>query len=64
MTSCLLMYTSLNVTAFAPVNSVAVSLRLYFDRTPEKPLHGLRAAIKDIYDLLGVKTAGLSCRYN
>lgn len=37
--------------------AVAVPSRLYFQRTPEKPLAGVRLGVKDIYDLKGVKTS-------
>ncbi|OJJ30139.1 hypothetical protein ASPWEDRAFT_176808 [Aspergillus wentii DTO 134E9] len=38
--------------------TVAVPSRLYFTRTSEKPLAGLRLAVKDLYDLKGMKTSG------
>lgn len=41
--------------------SIAVPSRLYFTKTTEKPLAGVRVAIKDLFDLKGVKTGG-SCR--
>ncbi|EFY97850.1 glutamyl-tRNA(Gln) amidotransferase [Metarhizium robertsii ARSEF 23] len=37
--------------------AVAVPSRLYFQRTTEKPLAGVRLGVKDIYDLKGVKTS-------
>lgn len=37
--------------------TVGVPSRLYFTRTPEKPLAGVRIGVKDIYDLAGVKTS-------
>lgn len=37
--------------------AVAVPSRLYFTRTAEKPLAGVRTAIKDIYDVAGVHTS-------
>ncbi|ORX98192.1 amidase signature domain-containing protein [Clohesyomyces aquaticus] len=40
---------------------IAVPSRLYFPRTPQKPLNGLRVSVKDNIDLAGVQTA-LSCR--
>ncbi|KAF4345754.1 glutamyl-tRNA(Gln) amidotransferase subunit A [Fusarium beomiforme] len=38
--------------------TIAVPSRLYFTPTKEKPLAGLRLAVKDLYDLKGVKTSG------
>ncbi|KAI5852048.1 glutamyl-tRNA amidotransferase, subunit A [Durotheca rogersii] len=38
--------------------TVGIPSRLYYTRTPEKPLAGLRIAVKDIYDLKGLKTSG------
>ena len=35
---------------------VAVPSRLYYSKTPDKPLAGVRTGIKDIYDIAGVKT--------
>ncbi|KAF4548449.1 Amidase-like protein 5 [Elsinoe fawcettii] len=44
--------------------SVAVPSRLYYpDPTPERPLEGLRLAVKDIYDLKGTQTAAGSRAY-
>jgi hypothetical protein len=37
--------------------AVAVPSRLYFTKTPEKPLAGVRVGIKDIYDVAGLKTS-------
>ncbi|EME46472.1 hypothetical protein DOTSEDRAFT_70467 [Dothistroma septosporum NZE10] len=37
--------------------AVAVPSRLYFTKTAEKPLAGVRLGIKDIYDVAGVKTS-------
>ena len=34
----------------------AVPSRLYFEKTPEKPLAGLRIAVKDLFNLKGVHT--------
>lgn len=36
---------------------VAVPSRLYFARTAEKPLAGVRTGIKDIYDIAGLRTS-------
>lgn len=36
---------------------VAVPSRLYYTKTAEKPLAGVRTGIKDIYDIAGVKTS-------
>ncbi|KAJ4251864.1 hypothetical protein NW762_011161 [Fusarium torreyae] len=38
--------------------TIAVPSRLYFTQTKEKPLAGIRIAVKDLYDLKGVKTSG------
>ncbi|KAK4997800.1 hypothetical protein LTR66_002857 [Elasticomyces elasticus] len=37
--------------------AVAVPSRLYFTKTPEKPLAGVRLGVKDIYDVAGVRTS-------
>lgn len=37
--------------------TVGVPSRLYFTPTQDKPLAGIRIAVKDIYDLAGVKTS-------
>ncbi|KAL3965251.1 hypothetical protein ACCO45_002255 [Purpureocillium lilacinum] len=37
--------------------AVAVPSRLYFTKTPEKPLAGVRLGVKDIFDVKGLKTA-------
>ncbi|KAI6799940.1 amidase signature enzyme [Hortaea werneckii] len=37
--------------------AVAVPSRLYFTKTPEKPLAGVRLGVKDIYDIAGVRTS-------
>lgn len=37
--------------------AVAVPSRLYYTKTAEKPLAGVRLGIKDIYDIAGVKTS-------
>lgn len=38
--------------------TIAVPSRLYFTKTEDKPLAGVRLAVKDLYDLKGVKTSG------
>ena len=38
--------------------SIAVPSRLYFNPTPQRPLAGVRLAVKDLYDLKGMKTSG------
>lgn len=43
---------------------IAVPSRLHFRRTAEKPLNGIRIAIKDVFDVKGVKTSGQSRSYN
>ena len=35
---------------------IVVPSRLYFEKTPEKPLAGLRIAVKDLFHLKGVHT--------
>lgn len=37
--------------------AVAVPSRLYYTKTAEKPLAGVRLGVKDIYDIAGVKTS-------
>lgn len=37
--------------------AVAVPSRLYFQKTAEKPLAGVRVGIKDIYDIKGLRTS-------
>lgn len=37
--------------------AVAVPSRLYFEKTAEKPLAGVRVGIKDIYDIKGLRTS-------
>ncbi|RMZ74438.1 hypothetical protein GMOD_00003477 [Pyrenophora seminiperda CCB06] len=37
--------------------AIAVPSRLYFTRTAEKPLAGMRIGIKDIYDIKGLRTS-------
>ncbi|KAJ4017872.1 hypothetical protein NW766_003943 [Fusarium irregulare] len=46
-----------------PNHAIAVPSRLYFSRTPEKPLNGLRVAIKDNIDVAGAKTFASSLAY-
>ncbi|KAL3431471.1 amidase signature domain-containing protein [Aspergillus tetrazonus] len=36
--------------------TIGVPSRLYYTKTPEKPLAGVRLGVKDIYDIRGVKT--------
>lgn len=38
-------------------HAVAVPSRLYFEKTAEKPLAGVRIGIKDIYDIKGLRTS-------
>lgn len=38
--------------------TIAVPSRLYYTRTEDKLLAGVRLAVKDLYDLKGVKTSG------
>lgn len=37
--------------------SVAVPSRLYYQKSPESPLAGVRVAVKDIFDLEGLTTS-------
>ena len=37
--------------------AIAVPSRLYYTKTPEKPLAGVRLGIKDIYDIAGLRTS-------
>ncbi|KAF5668267.1 D-mandelate dehydrogenase [Fusarium denticulatum] len=48
------------LSAHAPSSSsltIGVPSRLYFTRTKEKPLAGVRVGVKDLYDLKGVKSS-------
>ncbi|KAG8406042.1 hypothetical protein J3458_021382 [Metarhizium acridum] len=58
------LYTSLNVSVFTgefPATlTVGVPSRLYFTPSREKPLAGLRIAVKDTQNVRGVKTTGSS----
>lgn len=36
--------------------AIAVPSRLYYEKSPEKPLAGLRLGVKDIYDIANIKT--------
>lgn len=47
----------MTISAFESVKTTAVPSRHYFPQDKIKPLNGLRVAIKDIYDLNGVRTA-------
>ena len=42
--------------AGAATETIGVPSRLYFTPTPEKPLAGMRLAVKDIYDVKGLRT--------
>jgi len=46
------------VTENLMTRSVAVPSRLYYTATKEKPLAGLRLAVKDIFHIKGLKTSG------
>lgn len=46
-----------------PNQAIAVPSRLYFAPDPEKPLNGLRVAIKDNIDIAGAKTFASSLAY-
>jgi len=39
------------------VAAIGVPSRLYYTKTDEKPLAGVRVAVKDLYDLAGLKTS-------
>lgn len=43
--------------------TIGVPSRLYFRKTEEKPLAGVRLGVKDIYDLKGLKTGASSRAY-
>ncbi|KAJ6135423.1 hypothetical protein N7512_000583 [Penicillium capsulatum] len=45
-------------TGGAMTKSIAVPSRLYYIRTSQKPLAGLRLGVKDIYDVKGLRTSG------
>lgn len=47
----------------AHAQTVAVPSRLYFTPTEEKPLSGYRIALKDLYDVKGIKTSGHNRAY-
>ncbi|KAI1455469.1 amidase signature domain-containing protein [Annulohypoxylon moriforme] len=38
--------------------TIGIPSRLYYTKTPDQPLAGLRLAVKDLYDLRGLKTSG------
>lgn len=40
----------------AATQSIGVPSRLYFTPTPDKPLAGMRLAVKDIFDIKGLRT--------
>lgn len=47
-----------------PSSLIPVPSRLYYDRpTPEKPLNGVRLAIKDLIDVKGIQTTAGSRAY-
>ncbi|KAI0435580.1 putative glutamyl-tRNA amidotransferase subunit A [Xylaria telfairii] len=48
---------------YPSILSVAVPSRLYYPKTREKPYAGLRMAVKDIIDLMGLKTGASSRAY-
>ena len=47
----------LSISAFESVGTVAVPSRLLYPISSEKPMNGFRIAVKDIFDLHGVRTA-------
>ena len=49
-------YTTLPAGVAGQNLAVAVPSRLYYTKTAEKPLAGVRLGVKDIYDVAGVKT--------
>uniref|UniRef100_A0A8H7TPR6 Amidase domain-containing protein n=1 Tax=Bionectria ochroleuca TaxID=29856 RepID=A0A8H7TPR6_BIOOC len=54
-------YLNVSTTEAAPNLAIGIPSRLYFPYTPDKPLNGLRVAIKDNINIEGSKTFG-SCR--
>ena len=44
--------------------AIAVPSRLYFEKTKDRPLNGVRIAVKDIFHLKGVKTSCCSRGYH
>ncbi|EGC47731.1 amidase [Histoplasma capsulatum var. duboisii H88] len=61
------LYNSFNVSVFTEEHpltlTIGVPSRLYFTPTQEKPLAGLRIAVKDTQDVRGIKTTGSSRAY-
>ncbi|EEH06910.1 amidase [Histoplasma capsulatum G186AR] len=61
------LYNSFNVSVFTEEHpltlTIGVPSRLYFTPTQEKPLAGLRIAVKDTQDVQGIKTTGSSRAY-
>ncbi|QLG72914.1 hypothetical protein HG535_0D06230 [Zygotorulaspora mrakii] len=49
--------------AVAHAQTIAVPSKLYFTVTKEQPLAGYRVAVKDLYDIAGIKTSGSSRNY-
>ncbi|QLG74688.1 hypothetical protein HG535_0H00130 [Zygotorulaspora mrakii] len=49
--------------AVAHAQTIAVPSKLYFTVTKEQPLAGYRVAVKDLYDIAGIKTSGASRNY-
>ncbi|KAK0738669.1 amidase signature domain-containing protein [Schizothecium vesticola] len=57
------LYLNASTAEASPNMAIAVPSRLYYTVTPEKPLSGLRVAIKDNIDIAGVKTFASSRSY-
>jgi Asp-tRNA(Asn)/Glu-tRNA(Gln) amidotransferase A subunit family amidase len=56
-------YLNASTAEASPNLAVAVPSRLYYPPKPDKPLNGLRVAIKDNIDIAGVKTFASSRAY-
>jgi hypothetical protein len=50
-------YTTLPANTAGQSLAVAVPSRLYYTKTPSKPLAGVRLGVKDIYDIAGLRTS-------
>ncbi|KAL2369276.1 amidase [Blastomyces gilchristii SLH14081] len=61
------LYNSLNISVFTEEHPLALTIgvpsRFYYAPTEEKPLAGLRIAVKDTQDVRGIKTTGSSRAY-
>ncbi|EED22839.1 glutamyl-tRNA(Gln) amidotransferase, subunit A [Talaromyces stipitatus ATCC 10500] len=50
-------YSPLPATLPGVESAIAIPSRLYFTRTPSQPLAGVRLAVKDIFDIEGIRTS-------